>query len=93
MKTHSNLKTEVRVSHPRKEDELSRKETELHVALDNMPGALVYTDDELNIVFAYPWPDEERLVEQLFEDQARHGALLMTYHGERGLWMRRKEAP
>src|SRR5262245_39002313 len=23
----------------------------LHVALDNMPGALVYTDDDLNIVF------------------------------------------
>ena len=26
-------------------------ETWLRVALDNMPGALVYTDDDLNIVF------------------------------------------
>ena len=26
-------------------------EAQLHVALDNMPGALVYTDDALNIVF------------------------------------------
>src|SRR5688572_23643494 len=26
-------------------------EAQLHVALDNMPGALVYTDDDLNIVF------------------------------------------
>ena len=25
--------------------------TQLHVALDNMPGALVYTDEALNIVF------------------------------------------
>ena len=28
-----------------------RKEAELHVALDNMPGALVYTDEDLKIVF------------------------------------------
>lgn len=33
------------------EQELLRKETQLRVALDNMPGALVYTDDDLNIVF------------------------------------------
>ncbi len=25
-------------------------EAQLHVALDNMPGALVYTDEDLNIV-------------------------------------------
>ena len=30
---------------------LAAKEAELHVALDNMPGALVYTDEQLNIVF------------------------------------------
>lgn len=26
-------------------------ERQLHVALDNMPGALTYTDDDLNIIF------------------------------------------
>ncbi len=31
--------------------DLARKEAQLHVSLDNMPGALVYTDDNLNIVF------------------------------------------
>ena len=31
----------------RAEEALARKEAELHVALDNMPGALAYTDDEL----------------------------------------------
>ena len=35
----------------RAEQDLAAKESELHVALDNMPGALVYTDDRLNIVF------------------------------------------
>ena len=33
------------------EQDLAAKEAQLLVALDNMPGALVYTDDRLNIVF------------------------------------------
>jgi class 3 adenylate cyclase len=33
------------------EQDLADKEAQLHVALDNMPGALVYTDASLNIVF------------------------------------------
>jgi PAS domain-containing protein len=32
------------------EQDLAKKEAQLHVALDNMPGALVYTDEDLNIV-------------------------------------------
>ena len=32
------------------EQQLADKEAQLHVALANMPGALVYTDDKLNIV-------------------------------------------
>ncbi len=35
----------------RAEQDLANKEAQLHVALDNMPGALVYTDDGLKIVF------------------------------------------
>ena len=34
----------------RAEETVAEKEAELHVALDNMPGALVYTDEALNIV-------------------------------------------
>jgi len=52
-------------SRKRAEEELARREAELHVALDNMPGALVYTDEDLNIVFCndrfaemYPVPSE-----------------------------------
>ncbi len=47
------------------EEAVAHKEAQLKVALDNMPGALVYTDDDLNIVvcndrFAdmYPVPPE-----------------------------------
>ena len=36
----------------RAEQDLARKEAALHVALDNMPGALVYTDESLNVVVA-----------------------------------------
>jgi class 3 adenylate cyclase len=46
-------------------DRRAAAEARLHVALDNMPGALVYTDDDLNVVFCnarfremYPAPAE-----------------------------------
>ncbi len=35
----------------RAEQDLAKKETQLRLALDNMPGALVYTDKDLNVVF------------------------------------------
>ena len=47
------------------EQDLVEKEAQFHVALDNMPGALVYTDEDLNIVVCnerftkmYPAPRE-----------------------------------
>ena len=57
----------ARISTERRQDErqLAGVEAQLHVALDNMPGALVYTDEELNIVACndrfremYPAPKE-----------------------------------
>src|SRR5262249_38483997 len=36
---------------------------------------------DLDVVFAYPWPDEERMTGELFERYAARGAVLMTYHG------------
>ena len=35
----------------RAEREIAEKESRLHIALDNMPGALVYTDADLKVVF------------------------------------------
>jgi hypothetical protein len=38
--------------------------------------------DDFDMVFAYPWPGEERVIERLFDRFASDGALLMTYNGE-----------
>ncbi len=54
-----------------------------------------YTDlglepDEFDVIFAYPWPDEEELTAQLFEQYARPGALLVTYQDSPGVRVWRK---
>jgi hypothetical protein len=46
--------------------------------------------DDFDIVFAYPWPDEEQLTDDLFERWATPGALLVTYHGGEGYRVQRK---
>src|SRR5438105_4887309 len=48
--------------------------------------------DDFDIIFAYPWPDEEGATEKLFERYARAGALLATYHGGDEFRLRRKFA-
>jgi hypothetical protein len=37
--------------------------------------------EDFGIIFAYPWPDEERAIGQLFERHAGAGTLLVTRHG------------
>ena len=51
--------------------------------------------DDFDIVFAYPWPGEERVIERLFDRFASDGALLMTYNGAEGvrLFRRRTARP
>ena len=51
--------------------------------------------DDFDVVFAYPWPGEERVIERLFERFASDGALLMTYNGAEGvrLFRRRTARP
>src|SRR5262249_7319166 len=46
--------------------------------------------DDFDLVFAYPWPDEEWVTEDLFERFGRAGAVLMTYHSGDDLRVRRK---
>ncbi len=69
------------------EEAVARKEAQLKVALDNMPGALVYTDDDLNIVvcndrFAdmYPVPPELLQPGRPYPDLLRH----LATHGYYG---------
>jgi hypothetical protein len=47
--------------------------------------------DDFDVVFAYPWPDEERLTEVLFDRHAAPGAVLVTYHGGDRFRIRRKD--
>jgi hypothetical protein len=46
--------------------------------------------DDFDVIFAYPWPDEEALTGVLFERYARLGAVLVTHHGDDHLRVRRK---
>ncbi|MBM4005287.1 MAG: class I SAM-dependent methyltransferase [Planctomycetes bacterium] len=48
--------------------------------------------DEFDIIFAYPWPDEERAIELLFLRFAAEGAVLITQQANAELRVRRKVA-
>ena len=45
---------------------------------------------DFGVIYAYPWPDEERLTAAVFEHHARRGAVLATYHGGEAVRLRRK---
>ena len=55
-------------------------------------GDMDLAPDDLDVVFAYPWPDEERFIRDLFERHCAEGAVLVTYHGGEAFRMRRKTA-
>ncbi len=46
--------------------------------------------EDFHIIFAYPWPDEEIVTSILFQRYASTGAVLVTYHGDEMLRLRRK---
>jgi hypothetical protein len=45
---------------------------------------------DFDVVFAYPWPGEECLIEDLFEKYAAEDALLLTYNQYNSVRIRRK---
>lgn len=45
---------------------------------------------DIDLIFAYPWPGEEGLIESLFDAFAAEGALLLTYHGMNEMKLQRK---
>ncbi|MFN3165604.1 MAG: hypothetical protein ACE37H_00915 [Phycisphaeraceae bacterium] len=45
---------------------------------------------DFDLIFAYPWPGEESLIEALFDAFAAEGALLLTYHGMNEIKLQRK---
>ncbi len=46
--------------------------------------------DDFAVIFAYPWPDEESVLANLFEEYAAPGAILVTYHGGDEIYVRQK---
>ena len=46
--------------------------------------------DDFDVIFAYPWRDEEDVTAELFEHYAGVGAVLVTYHGGTDFRLRRK---
>ena len=68
------------------EQDLARKEAELHVALDNMPGALIYTDESLNIVFCNDRFKEMYIVPQELLQAGRPYAGFLRYLAENGYY-------
>jgi len=45
---------------------------------------------DMDLIFAYPWPDEEGMLGEIFCRYAGHGALLASYHGAGEFRIRRK---
>jgi hypothetical protein len=48
--------------------------------------------DDFDLVYAYPWPNEEHVVENLFERHAADGALLLTYGHLASMRLLRKQS-
>ena len=68
------------------EQELAEKEAQLHVALDNMPGALIYTDEDLNIVFCNDRFREMYIVPQELLQPGRPYPDFLRYLAENGYY-------
>jgi hypothetical protein len=64
----------------------------LNTTSDAAHEELGLAPDDFDVIFAYPWPDEERLTAALFEQYGREGAVLMTYEEVGGLRLRQKAA-
>ncbi|HEU4925282.1 MAG TPA: PAS-domain containing protein [Burkholderiales bacterium] len=68
------------------EAELAARESELHVALDNMPGALAYTDEDQKLVFCNDRFKEMYIVPPELLQPGRPYADLLRYLAENGYY-------
>ena len=59
---------------------------------DDTHDELGLDPDDFDVIFAYPWPDEEDVTEDLFERYAGNGAVLVTFHGGEHFRLRRKKS-
>ncbi len=59
---------------------------------DHAYDELGLAPSDLDVVFVYPWPDEEAITTSLFARYAGPGAVLVTCHGGNAFRVRRKVA-
>lgn len=64
----------------------------LAMDVDHPDAEMSLEPDDFDVIFAYPWPDEERMSGALFERYAEAGAVLLTYHACGDFRLRRKKA-
>ena len=64
----------------------------LELAADETYAKIGLEIDDFQVIYVYPWPGEVRLMLELFDVYARHGAMLLSYHGasEWHLWRKTK---
>ncbi|MEO8135566.1 MAG: PAS-domain containing protein [Betaproteobacteria bacterium] len=68
------------------EQDLAEKEAQLHVALDNMPGALVYTDSDQRIIFCNSRFKDLYIVPQELLQPGRPYVDFLRYLAENGYY-------
>jgi PAS domain-containing protein len=68
------------------ERDLADQQAQLHVALDNLPGALVYTDDDLNIVVCNERFREMYIVPNELLQPGRPYPVFLRYLAENGYY-------
>ena len=57
---------------------------------DEIQNEMELGPDDFNVIFAYPWPDEEQVIADLFERHGGAGAILVTYHSDGHMRFRRR---
>ena len=62
----------------------------LDTSADGAYDRLGLEPEDFDLVFAYPWPGEELVIDVLFERYAAEGALLLTYNQYDSVLLRRK---
>jgi hypothetical protein len=46
--------------------------------------------DDFDVIFCYPWPDEQNVTAEVFEQFAADGAIIISFHGGDDIRVRRK---
>jgi len=66
-------------------------ELALHTDSDRAYEELGYAIDDFDLIFAYPWPNDVELTQNIFDRCAAQGAMLLVYYGADSIALYRKD--